>query len=620
MANRVLGLFVASLLVSCVYAETLAPCEPANGLWSAWGNDQEVIITQGKGERRFRREDGKGGWNTPIFDFLSERMPLVDEFCLLVFDYFYEQGRDRLEIVLKNSDDEARYAQCIKLEPGAWRTAEVHLSSAPYKSGGKAGVAAEGLYGHRLAEVQICFSGVEIALRNVRIERRRGFELPPGSAASKEAVEYAEKRVPPDFRQFRRGAVFPFGVIATVRSGEEQVAKLFGQNVLERWESSIALLRSHGFNAYSNFCECTGTSIKERLAVMARHGMCLMETNTCRMDLHQLPDDHKLVRQIEECSAHPNLLAWYAEDEPQNVPRYIRNKTRMDVLSKGLAPFVSTIHMMSIAKSLGPALDVLMLDPYDLTLESAPNASLDILARHTNVIRCGSGFIPSGRVWMVPQAFSYKLSGVLTHRYPSPEELTFDVFNCMAAGANGFFFYIFRDVPPYLLPDSRRGSVHLETLFDSWGNPNATAEAIAQVGQRLVSIMPSFLERRQIASPRNVQAGEGILVSQWDNGDGILLIAVNSCLTERRIGRMTLELSAGEGAYDLDTLKAFDGQYELAPGDAMLLFIGKPQAFQVIKAEIDKRKGENVAQMAAARPRECAALQSARLAFKEMNS
>ena len=620
MTGKVRWLLAAMHLAVCVYAETLVKCVPANGQWSAWGNEQEVMITQDGEGWRFRRENGKSGWNTPIFSFLPERSPLVDEFCLLVFEYFYEQGRPNLEVTLKNGDDEASYATSLNLQPGVWHTAEVHLASAPYKNGGKPGAVTDGLYGHRLAWFQICFSGVEIALRKVRIEQRRGFELPPDAHVSQEAKEYARERVPPDFRQFKRGAVFPFGVIATVRTGEEKVAKLFEQDLLERWEDSLALLRSYGFNAYSNFCESTSLPIKERLTVMSKYGMYLMETRSCRVDLHALPDDHELVRQIEECSSHPSLLAWYAEDEPQNVARYIKNKRRMDALSKGFAPFVSAIHMMSIARSLGSALDIMMLDPYDLSQESIPNASSDILVRHANVIRCARGFIPSKRIWMVPQAFSFKLSGNVTHRYPSPEELSFDVFNDLAAGANGFFFYIFRDVPPYLLPDSNRhGAVHLETLFDSWGNPNATAKAIGQVGQRLANIMPSFLERREMGSPRKIQAGECVLVSQWDNGDGILVIAVNSCLTAKRCGKLTLELADGEMAYDLDSLTETDGRYTLAPGDAALLFIGKPLAFQNIRMEIEKRKAENDAQMTRVRPRENAVLQAARLAFKEMN-
>ena len=593
-----------------------------NAEWKAWGNNASIQISrkkeQGKEIVVFRRSDGKSGWNTPMYTLPHEIT--VNAFTLLKFRCKAETTKN-CELNIKNASEGAEYAVRFNCIAGQWTENAVLLKDAQYKRFGREGVTPDGIMGDRISQIQFACSGKEVGIAEVRI-----IEIDPSEVSSfhrnTEFVDaYLKQRRTPQYRQFRRNAVFPFGVISTIGAGNSANAAFFGQTARERMEDDLRDIRLRGFNTYSNFVDSSGYTISERLDLMKKYHLHLLETATCGTGIHQLPENSPLLKEIRENASHPNLLAWYGQDEPGDGALYLKNKVRVETLSGGGAPLTSAMHMMSIAQELGPAMDVIMLDPYSLNSGIARKNAASVLEKHAVLLKMALGFCAGKRVWMIPQAFSCRNGGKKYLRYPTPAEARFDVFHTLAAGANGYIFFIYNDTVPYL--DGRiRGEEFDTTLVDAWGNGNPTTDALSNLAFRLTAIMPSFLERKRLKKERIATASSPDLeISQWDNGGGILLIAVNRNLLQKISVSLNVELKSEEKLYDLDTLHEIPASFtaDMVSGDAKLLFAGTPTAWKQVKDEITERQRKHAKEIASLQWKEPAELAAVRKAFGKLN-
>lgn len=591
--------------------------------WKAWGNNVPVLISRtvegGKTQIVFQRRDGKAGWNTPM----ASLNPGVKVTVFTVLKFRCRTEADRTsEINLANATEGAEYAVRFRTVAGQWTEHAVFLKEALYKRGGREGRNPDGILGDEITQIQFACSGREVRIADVRIVEADPSDLTLVPEKNEALEAYLAARKVPLYRQFRRNAVFPFGVISTIGAGDAENGAFFGQTTRERMEEDLRDIRSRGFNAYSNFVDRSGYTTAERLALMKKYHLHLLETATCGTDLHSLPEQHPRIARIRENAFHPNLLAWYGQDEPGDAGLYLKNKIRIESASGAGAPVTSAMHIMAIAKELGPAMDVITLDPYSIGANVLPGKALSCLEKHAALVTMARDFCAGKRVWMIPQAFSGRSSGNRYLRYPDPAEVRFDVFNTLAAGANGYFFFIYNDTVPYL-----DGKIRYEefddTLVDAWGNGNPTTDALGAVGKRLTAIMPSFLERRPMKNSRAVRSdGAELAIRQWDNGDGVLLIAVNRNLRQKISGMLHVTPEPGEKLYDLDTLAELPSAsaFSLIPGDAKLLFLGTPQAWRQVETEIRTRHARNEKEIAEVTLREPSGLASVRAAFGEMNA
>ncbi len=595
---------LVGLLTIAVQAEELGETSYRfkDNNWTAWGNESSVAISKepgpdGKTVVKFSRPADKGsGWNTPMYKL--EEKPAVTAFTALKFRCFSDRS-GVFEVNLGDAAEGAQYAARFKTEAGKWVENVIVIKDAIYKRGGNAGIVPDGIMGDRLDGIQLAYSGKEIKLEGVELVELNPMFLPKSGQTPEFVTAYVNNRLQGDFRVFKRNAVFPVGIISTIGAGNRDNGKLFGQSTRERMDDDLRNIRLLGFNTYANFVDASGYSISERLDLMRKYHLYLIETVTCGTGLHRLPDDAKLICEIRKNADHPNLLSWYGQDEPKDGATYLKNKARLESLSSGKVPVTGAMHMLAVAKELGPAMDVISIDPYSLVCGSNPEKAADVLDTHSIMIKMSRNFCGGDRVWMIPQAFSMRHSGTLSLRYPSPAEARYDVFNSLAAGANGFIFFIYNDTVPYL-DGKLRGEEFDQTMVDAWGNGNSTTDALGTVAKRLTAVMPSFLERKPAEHERKIGLSESWKAAQWQTEDGILLIVVNRDLLHECRGRIAVQLEPGEQLYDLDRTQSIPAvsELKLQPGDGALLLIARPEKWDRVKNEISARQEQHTREIA----------------------
>ena len=244
----------------------------------------------------------------------------------------------------------------------------------------------------------------------------------------------------------------------------------------------------------------------------------------------RLKNDSPLIRQIREAARHPNLLAFYGQDEPTDSGLYLRNKKRIEAEARDGAPVTSAMHMMSVAKELGPAMEVITIDPYSIAAGLSSKDSVNALNNQANLIRNARNYAAGKRVWFIGQGFSYRLGGRETYRFPSEAEIRYEAFNAIAAGANGYFCFIWQGEVPYLRADSRKGESFDLTLCDPWGNLTDAGKALSETARRTVPVMSFFLDRKLPETCRETRSPDGFSLSEWQGEYGTLFIVVNQDL------------------------------------------------------------------------------------------
>ena len=619
MKNLFPTIFLLSVLTSAFAApENNVRTIPANG-WTAWGHDTSVRISVEGSEIIFKRKNGRPGWNTPIYTFPKDpQHPLVTPFTFLKFEYRVPTPR-RVDVNLKNETEGNEYAIPFQAVTGGWKTAAVHLNSALYKRGGIAGIQADGMSGDRLAGFQFAFHGAEIRLRNVSL-----YEADPADpglvrAKNPEVEAYVKARKAPPYRQFRNGSVFPFGVIHTVRKADRTNAEFFGQTPMERQLENLRLIRLAGFNGYSNFTEAFSETILQRLERLKAFDLVLLETRTCSTGIARLKNDDPFIREIREAARHPNLVAFYGQDEPTDSGLYLRNKKRIEAEAGDGAPVTSAIHMMSVAKELGPAMDVITIDPYSIAAGLSPKNSVNALDNQANLIRNARNYAAGRRVWFIGQGFALRIGGQPTFRFPSPAEIRYEAFNSIAAGADGYFGFIWQGAVPYLLVDSRRGESFDRTLCDPWGNLTDTGKALGESARKIVPVMSFFRDRTLPEQPRKTAVPTDFSLSEWCGEYGTLFIVINRDLFQSQTGTVRIPLKDGEKLYDLDTLRESDGKLSLPPGCGGLLCATDMERFSRLRQLIQTRKKQEQAIREKLLFPEAPELRQAREAFGRMH-
>ena len=616
------NLFLTVFLFSAI---TAAAAEPEDGTiriplrgWTAWGHDTPIRISVKNSEITFLRANGKPGWNTPIYEFPAGKRPLITALTFLKFEYRVSRSR-RMDLNLRNETEGNEYAVAFQAEVGGWKTAAVHLNSAAYKRGGRSGIRPDGMTGDRLASFQVAFSGTGIELRNICLYEADPND--PGLIRKKNAAveSYIKNRQVPSYRQFRNGAVFPFGVIHTVRFADQANGIHFSQDLSERQQENLRLIRLAGFNCYSNFNEVSSETISRRLDRLKEFDLHLLETKTCSSGISRLKKDAPLFGQIREAAHHPNLLAFYGQDEPADSALYLRNKIRIEEFAGDGAPLTSAMHMMSVAAELGPAMDVIAVDPYSINAALAPGEAANVLNNQANLIRNARNYAAGKRVWFIGQGFSYRLGGRETYRFPSEAEIRYEAFNAIAAGANGYFCFIWQGEVPYLRADSRKGESFDLTLCDPWGNLSGPGKALGETARRIVPVMSFFLDRKLPEKCRKTRSPDVFSLSEWQGEYGTLFIAVNQDLFHARTGKVQIPLRESEKLYDLENLCESGGRITLNPGDGIFLCAASPEQFARLRERIlERRQAEAVLREKLSR-KEAPELRRAREALGKMN-
>ncbi len=552
-------------------------------------------LADGATATEFSLSDGAKGWCTPI---LKLPKPLtVTAFTALRFKVKADVSRS-YEINLDTANG-PQYAARFRTVAGEWHENEVVLKDAPYKRGGKSDRIQEGLLGLTLTGIQLAYSGNRIIVKDLKIVELDPDRLHKAREVPQYMADYLKNKKHSDFPVFKRNAVFPFGVISTVGAGDKVNGEYFGQTAGERFEDDLRDIRRRGFNTFSNFVERSGFSMGERLELMKKYHLYLLETQTCSTAISQLPEGAPLLSDVKKYTNHPNLLAWYGQDEPTDEELYLKNKARIEEIANGTVPFTSAMHMMVVVQSLGPAMDVVMIDPYSLGPNVSPQNAENVLNSHSLKVKKAYEFCRGKQVWMIPQALGMRNRNQRTLRYPSPAEARYDVFNSLAAGANGFIFFIYNDTVPYL-DGKLRGEEFDQTMVDAWGNGNPTTDAWSETAQRLTAVMPSFLERKPAGHERKIGLPESWKAAQWQTEDGILLIIVNRDLLHERRGRIAVQLEPGEKLYDLDRTQSIPAvsELKLQPGDGALFLIARPEKWDRVKNEISARREQHAREIA----------------------
>jgi hypothetical protein len=536
-------------------------------------------------------------WDTPIVEFPT---PIrVTEKTMVRFMLRAAGMIEGLNV--RNATEEAEYLLPFPLPSSGWTVVQRYLKNSLYKRVGKPDVAKDGVVGDEVSSIQIAYLGSELSLDNFEIfEAQTDLpELP--SEHLLQSGSYRPQRFPV------LETVFPFGVISTVAAGNGANAALFGQTGDERFEDDLLDLKRHGMNAIANFCD--DSRVAWRLGLMERYRMYLVETALANADLRQAKPDDPALRRVAENRDHPRLLAWYGRDEPQDCVAYLDNKQAVNAVDPN-HPVASAFNQMHVAKLLGPYMELMILDPYSVF---TPERSIDALAFHADLIRNAKHYCQERKVWLIPQAFSWRSGKATTWRMPDPAEARFDVFNAIGAGANGFLFFIYNDTCTYL-DGALRGEEFDDTLVDPWGNPSPTYEAVSELGRQLVPTMPALLDAIEPSdSLAQVEyPADKLVLGRLRNAAGDYLIFTSKDLLQPYRGTVRISLPTGRGLYDLLALReATPGggicALDLAPGGGSILMVALPESWPGIQSGIlARRRGQELELLAV----ECAVLKA----------
>ena len=167
-------------------------------------------------------------------------------------------------------------------------------------------------------------------------------------------------------------------------------------------------------------------------------------------------------------------------------------------------------------------------------------------------------------------------------RYPTPEEIRWQVWTSIQEGAKGFFYFMYQGhqrVPP--------SGEFIEGLRDRDGQETPQFKMAARVGRQLQALAPVLLELDVAPPHRTVVYWENTPVSgqtfvHQKTGQRFLIAVNHDCVNVQRVG---IELgyypdmmAAEEKLFDLRTRTAYDYQAikltTLLPGDGTVYFVG----------------------------------------------
>lgn len=547
--------------------------------WTGWSVDEPVNIERHSpgydSDTCLRFSITHTSWDTAIIAFDP---PLkVTEHSYVRFKIKADRSGG-FGLNVRNATEEAEYYTAFNLVHTDWTVVQRRLADATYKRFGKPGGPRDGVAGDELGSIQIAYLGTEMLIDDFEIVQSDVPlpDLPPDDLEAPEGYSLQ------DYACLRE--VFPFGVISTVAAGNAANAELFGQTKQERFEDDLCDLKLRGMNAISNFCD--DAQVMWRLDLMDRYHLYLVETMLANSTVAGRPADDPLCRTVRRAAEHSRLLCWYGRDEPTDYRAYLENKAAINALDPE-HPVASAFNEMWAAKVLGPFMELVMLDHYSV-VPGPPE--VERLTYHADLIRDGKRLTAGGKVWFIAQSFSGRSRGRYTWRMPTPEEIRFDVYNSLAAGAGGFLFFIYNDTCTYL-DGTQRGEEFDDTLVDPWGNPHPVYEELSDIAEKVVPVMPSFLDATE---PENgglaIRADEGLAVGQLKGVNGTLIVVVNASLTEEYNGAVEVEVPEGQRLFGPlnepnipDATGRPDRDILLRPGDGCLLLVATDDQFMDVK-------------------------------------
>ena len=154
-----------------------------------------------------------------------------------------------------------------------------------------------------------------------------------------------------------------------------------------------------------------------------------------------------VARTVADCKDHPNLLAWYINDEypATMIPRLTERRDLLEKLDPD-HPVCSCVCQVNEIGDFLPSFDVVSSDPYPIGYPHR-EVPVSMAADWTRKTRKGSfGF---RAMWQTPQAFSWKdyQGGQVKHGgFPTEEEYLNMSCQCIAEGANGLVAYSFGQI------------------------------------------------------------------------------------------------------------------------------------------------------------------------------
>jgi len=579
--------------------------------WSSWSNKQQVTMELAspgyESATCLRLTVPVSDWNTPIVEFPTPVR--VTDRTMVRFKLRIAPGMVE-GLNVRNATEGSEYLLTFPIPGSDWMVVQRYLKSSVFKRFGKPGVPKDGVVGDEVASIQVAYHGKELCLDDVEIFEATSNlpELPPDQLLPEGSYQ------PQRYRCLE--TVFPFGVISTVSAGNAANAAIFGQTKDERFEDDLLDLKRHGMNAISNFCD--DGRVAWRLGLMERYGLYLVETALANTDLRGAKPDNPGLRLIAENRDHPRLLAWYGRDEPHDCLAYLDNKQAINAADPD-HPVASALNRMPVAKLVGPYMELMMLDPYSIF---RPQRSADALVFHADLIRNAKEYCEGRKVWMIPQAFSWRSGTRTTMRMPDPSEARFDVFNAIGAGANGFLFFIYNDTCSYL-DGKLRGEEFDDTLVDPWGNPHPTYEALSELSRVLVPTMPALLDAAEPVEPRVAveYAADSLTLGRLRNAHGDYLVLTNSDLLQPYEGTVQVPLSDGRTVHDMLTLREVsvrDGgtiDLDLPPGGGVILMVSTQDSWRTVRRGILSRRFDQERERLSV---ECAVLKAQRLDVREI--
>ena len=552
--------------------------------WSGWSVGQPVRIeaaTPGwQSPTCLRFSVRKRGWDTAIVHFdppvtISERTMVR---MRLRADRPGPYGMN-----IRSRTEGAEYFLPFPIADSGWVRVHKYLSGTVYKRVGKPDVPKDGLVGDEVGSIQIAYAGSQLEIDDFEI-----VDVAPGVPEVPLAtLPGADGYEPHPYPILDR--VFPFGVILTVSAGDAGNGALFGQSRDERFTEDLLDIRRHHMNAVSNFCD--DGRIAWRLSQMRRHKLHLVETRFANADLSRAPQTGPPLETIRTHRDDPWLLAWYGRDEPTDLQHYLANKRAIMACDPN-HPVASAFNEMYTAKALGPFMELIMIDPYSVL----PGARrVDAIAFHGDLIRNARGYCAGNRVWLIAQTFSNRMGRAEVLRMPDAVEMRFEVFNALAAGVDGLFFFIYHDTCTYL--DGRiRSEEFDDTLVDPWGNPSPAYTELSRLGRMLV---PTVTVLRGLAWPPSVVPGPrpaGLTLGRLDLPEATCVMAVNQDLDSAFDGSLDVEALPAGRVHDLLSLQPIDRGEDLRvplhlePGGGAILATMPPEAWPGLRAAVLRRR------------------------------
>ena len=161
----------------------------------------------------------------------------------------------------------------------------------------------------------------------------------------------------------------------------------------------------------------------------------------------------KIEAKVREIGSHPALLTWYVIDEAP--PAFIGRLSRATAWLHAADPNHPTFAVLDKPHHVCaflPAYDIVAIDTYPIGYNGGADVS-KVAARVRTVDEAMFGY---REMWMIPQAFNwawYRKGEDLKKpnlRMPTREEMANMAWQSVAAGANGLYFYSFKDLRSHL--------------------------------------------------------------------------------------------------------------------------------------------------------------------------